>query len=206
MTMVEARPWRSSMISSRSRRCSAVKRREAPVVEDEQLDAGEALEQAGMASVAAGERQRLEQPRHALVEDGAVVAAGLVPEGAGDPGFADAGRAGDQQILVAVDPIAGGELLEQGAVEAAGGAQIDILDRRRSGAGWRTCRRVTRRLLSRSVASRSTSSPRRSSKPSAAMSGWRRCSSNALAMPASRSAIRRSWVGWLSIVLSLRQW
>ena len=51
-----------------------------------------------------------------------------MPEGAGDPAFADAGRAADQQIVVSVDPIAGGELLEQGAVETADGAQIDVLD------------------------------------------------------------------------------
>ena len=51
-------------------------------------------------------------------------------ERAGQPTLADAGRAADDQIVVRVDPIAGDELLEQGAIEAAGGAVIDILDGR----------------------------------------------------------------------------
>ena len=46
-----------------------------------------------MTPVAACERQGIEQPRHAMVEDGAVVAAGLVAERTGNPTFADAGRA-----------------------------------------------------------------------------------------------------------------
>jgi len=104
------------------------KRCQAPIVENEELDAGEILEETGMPSVAAGECQSLEQPRHALVENGAAVAARLVPEGTGDPALADAGRAADQQIVMAVDPIAGGELLEERAIEAADGAQIDVLD------------------------------------------------------------------------------
>ena len=42
VTMVEPRPWRSSRISSRSRPCSAVSVGEAPVVEDEEFDPGDA--------------------------------------------------------------------------------------------------------------------------------------------------------------------
>jgi hypothetical protein len=45
-----------------------------------------------MAAVAAGEREIAEHPRDALVEHRAVVAAGLVTEGAGKPAFADPGR------------------------------------------------------------------------------------------------------------------
>ena len=37
------------------------------------------------------------------------------------------GRPGDQQILVPLDPLATCQLLEQAAIEAAGGAMIDIL-------------------------------------------------------------------------------
>jgi hypothetical protein len=40
-------------------------RREPPVIEDEQLDAGEAGEETAVAAVAAGECERLEQPRQA---------------------------------------------------------------------------------------------------------------------------------------------
>ena len=62
-------------------------RRKAPVVEDQQLDAGDGLEGAGVAAVTAGKRERLEEARDAVAEDRSAVAAGLVAEGAGDPAF-----------------------------------------------------------------------------------------------------------------------
>ena len=79
----------------------------------------EHLEEPRIASVAAGERQSLEQPWQPMVEDGAVVAACLVAERAGDPTLADAGRADDEQVLLAADPVAIDELGEEGAVDAA---------------------------------------------------------------------------------------
>ena len=48
-----------------------------------------------MTPVAACKRQGIEQPWHAMIEDGAVVAAGLVAERTGKPTFADSGRARD---------------------------------------------------------------------------------------------------------------
>ncbi len=49
----------------------------------------------------------------ALVEDGAAVAARLVTERAGDTALTDAGRAGDEQILLAADPAALEELVRR---------------------------------------------------------------------------------------------
>lgn len=49
-------------------------------------------------------------------------------ERAGQPTFSDAGRAGDQTVLAPVDPVAGDQPGQQGAVEAARGAQVDVLD------------------------------------------------------------------------------
>ena len=65
-----------------------------------------------------------------MIGDGEVLAAGLVAEGAGEPTLADAGRAGEQQPMPFADPVAAGELQEQRAVEAAGGAEVDVLDLR----------------------------------------------------------------------------
>lgn len=73
-----------------------------------------------MAAVAAGERQVVEQARDTLVEDGAIVAAGLVAERRSEPALADAGRTADQQVGVVVDPAALDEAGEQRAVEPRG--------------------------------------------------------------------------------------
>src|SRR5260370_22836210 len=101
---------------------------EAPVVEDEQPDLAEPLHQPWIATVAAGEREVGEQLGHALVEDGSIIAAGLVTECAGEPGFADAGGAFDDEGLRGVDPVAGDEPLEQRAIEATCCTIVDILD------------------------------------------------------------------------------
>ena len=175
---------------------------EAPVVEDQELDPGEGLEEAGVPSVAAGEREGLEQPRHAMVEDGAVVAAGLVAERAGDPALADAGRAGDQQILVAVDPVASDELLEQGAVEAADGAQIDILD----DGGLAQAGELEARDEALVVALGGLAVDQQAEALLEAECGDVGLSSlllERLGHAGKPKAIKRSWVGWVSIVLSL---
>src|SRR5215207_5055485 len=70
-------------------------RRQAPVIQDQELDARQRLEQATVTAIAAREQQVIEQPRQAMVEDRAVVAAGLVAERTGKPTLADAGRAHD---------------------------------------------------------------------------------------------------------------
>jgi hypothetical protein len=64
----------------------------------------------------------------ALIEHRAVVAASLVAEGTGKPTFADAGWPAQDQIVMRVDPLAAGELVEQSAIEAARGPVIDVLD------------------------------------------------------------------------------
>src|SRR5271163_5017801 len=90
-------------------------RRQAPVVQDQELDARETFEQASIAAVAAGERQRLEQARNPMVDHASAVPAGLLAESAGDPTLADAGGPGDQKFFGTAYPVAGGKSLEQGA-------------------------------------------------------------------------------------------
>ncbi len=65
-----------------------------------------------------------------MVGDRTIVATCLVPERAGDPRLADPGRADDQQVLLAIDPVSCRKLVEQRAVQTARGTQIDILDDR----------------------------------------------------------------------------
>ena len=107
---------------------TGVQRFEAPIVEDEELDAGETTQDAGVATVTAGERELGEEFGNPLIENRAVVAASLVTQGTSKPRFAHAGRPAQNQIVVRVDPLTIGELVEQSAVEAAWGPVIDVLD------------------------------------------------------------------------------
>ena len=97
--MVEPRPWRSSIDFEQVAALLRGQRRQAPVVEDQQLDTGEALEEAWIASIAARQRQCIEQAWHAIVEHRSIVSAGLLSECAGEPALACAGFAGDQKIM-----------------------------------------------------------------------------------------------------------
>jgi hypothetical protein len=140
-----------------------------------------------------------------MILDRTIIAASFVAEGASDPAFAQTGCPCDEQVLIAVDPVADDESGEDGAVDAAWRAQIDVfhacaLAQRGELEG------VVRRLVSRSAASRSTRSPTRSSNDRASRSGDRRCSSKALAIPVKPSVISRSWVGCVSIEISMVQW
>jgi hypothetical protein len=51
-----------------------------------------------------------------------------VAERTGQPTFADAGRPFDDQVLRLLDPAPTGKVLEEGAIEAARGAIVDVLD------------------------------------------------------------------------------
>jgi hypothetical protein len=71
---------------------TGVERFEAPIVEDEELNAGETAQDAGIAAVTAGERELGEELGNPLIKNRAVVAASLVTKGTGKPTFADPSR------------------------------------------------------------------------------------------------------------------
>ncbi len=103
---------------------------EAEVVEDEEIGEAEGFDEARMSPVAPGEREVAAELRPAMIEHGAIVAAGSVADGACEPAFADAGRPDEGEIVVGVNPFACRELLEQGTIEPSGGAIIDVFDAR----------------------------------------------------------------------------
>src|SRR5262249_17278443 len=88
----------------------------------------EAAQNAGIAAVAVGERELGEELGEPLVENRAVVTTSLVTERTGKPTFADPGGPAQDQIVVRLDPVSIGELLEQRAVEAGRGSVINVLD------------------------------------------------------------------------------
>jgi hypothetical protein len=105
-----------------------VERLEAPVIEDEEIDAAERAQEAGMSAIATRQGEIGEQPWDALVEHGAIVAAGLVTERRGEPALADARGPADQEVGMVFDPSAFDQHREEAAVEAARGAMVDVLD------------------------------------------------------------------------------
>ena len=80
---------------------------QAPVIEDEGLGFCQGGEELGIASIALGDGHVLEESGQAQVQGGVAVPAGVVCQGAGQPGFADAGGAGDEDIEVFANPLAG---------------------------------------------------------------------------------------------------
>ena len=102
----------------------------SPVVDDQQAGALQRCHEAREASFTAGRGQLGKQPWGSSIEHGQALAAGLVAQCAGQPRLPDAGWAADDQVLAGADPLAGGELLEQRAIEAAWRAIIGVLDHR----------------------------------------------------------------------------
>lgn len=100
--------------------------RQTPIVEDQELNATEGFEQAAITAVAARKGERFEQARDAVILDRAIVTAGFVAEGAGNPALAEPGCPCDEQVLVALDPVAADEPGEDGAIDAAWCAPIDV--------------------------------------------------------------------------------
>src|SRR2546426_10628307 len=94
---------------------------ESPVLEHHDVDAGELAEQPQVGAVGVREGELIEESGEAAVESAVALAARLLREGAGDKRLARPGRARDEDLLVLVDPAAGGELADDGPVELAAG-------------------------------------------------------------------------------------
>ena len=75
---------------------------QTPVIEDQNFQFCDGLEHTGVTSVTPGQGEGLEEARDAVIDDAAPVPAGFVAQGTGDPAFAEAGLAGDQQVLMPV--------------------------------------------------------------------------------------------------------
>ena len=98
--------------------------------------ASQAVEDARVGAVAAADGELLEQARHADVGGLVAAAAGALDEGAGQIGLADAGRAGDHQVVAVLDEAAVAEAEHLLAVEAARVLEVDVLEGGRDSAAW----------------------------------------------------------------------
>jgi len=93
----------------------AVERFKAPIIQDQQIDPRERLHACGDAPVAFGKGEIGDQARQAGVKNRAVVTAGLVADGAGQPTFAHPCWPDDRAVFVGGDPVAPEQQLEQPA-------------------------------------------------------------------------------------------
>ncbi len=88
---------------------------EAEVVEDQEIGAAEGFDETRVTPVAARERKVFVELGPAVIDDRAIVAAGLLADCASEPVLADARRPDEGKIVVGVDPLTFGEFLEQRA-------------------------------------------------------------------------------------------
>lgn len=101
--------------------------RQSPIVDEEQVDAGQFFQQPGEAAVGLGQVELTEELGHVAVEGSEALSTGLVGQGAGQIGLAHPGGTGDEAVAVMADPVAGGQLLDGGALEATGMTEVDVL-------------------------------------------------------------------------------
>ena len=88
---------------------------------------GQILQEARIFSGVAGNVERLEEAREADQEDPVSHAAGLVSQGFSQVAFANAGRPGDEDVLVVGDPLAGEKRLDQGFGKVPGTPEVEVL-------------------------------------------------------------------------------
>jgi hypothetical protein len=100
----------------------------APVVQNEQLDSRQLVDDAREPSVQARKGEVFEQPGHAQVQDGVILARGLAPERTSQPGLSRAGLASNDEILIGLEPGALGEREDIAPVDAAMHGEVDIFD------------------------------------------------------------------------------
>ena len=103
-----------------------VERLKTPIVQYQELDVTESALKPGIAAIAVSKSEIGEQAGHALIENGAVIPACLVPKCTGQPAFTDAGRPAYRKVVVSIDPVAADQLHEQRPIETALTAVIDI--------------------------------------------------------------------------------
>ena len=114
-----------------------IKNRETPVIEDPELHPADGFEQAAIAAVAAGERERLKQARHAMVLDRAIVAASLWPR-AQQSSSCPSPVAPVTSRFSCVDPVAADEVWRRRRGRCRAACANQRLPRMRPGAARRT--------------------------------------------------------------------
>lgn len=102
----------------------------APVVEHQELDAGEFVDETRESTIESGHAHILEQAGHAHVGYRVVQSRSLMPEGAGQPRFAGSGQSGDDDLFMSLEPSALGKREDLAPIQSPVCREVDILDAR----------------------------------------------------------------------------
>ncbi len=105
-----------------------VQGRQPPVVQDQQLSPGEALEEAGSRPVSASDQELVDKAGQAVVADAQPMATGLMTEGAGEVGLARSGGPEEEDILVTLQEAEAEEVADPVAIKGDGGIPVEVLE------------------------------------------------------------------------------
>lgn len=101
---------------------------EAEVIEEEEFGAGEPIKETRVGAIATSDGQVSEEAGETEVASGEALPTGAVSESTGEKAFTGAGGAGDEHDLVSADPVAASQAEQEGLVQAARRAEVDVLD------------------------------------------------------------------------------
>src|SRR6185312_13832021 len=107
-----------------------LERRDQEIVEDKDVELGEAREHRGVRTVAARDRELVCEPRDARAQSTQALAAGGLSERGAEVRLPDARLADDDHVVLLADPLAGGEVAHDRLVEAATGLAPDVFEAR----------------------------------------------------------------------------
>jgi hypothetical protein len=100
----------------------------AEIIEDEEVRLGELGEELRIRSVGPGESDFVEEPRDTSIEDPQAATTGGLAKSRGEVALADSRRSRDQDVEVIADPLTGGELTKQSAINASRRRGVDVFD------------------------------------------------------------------------------
>jgi hypothetical protein len=98
------------------------------VIDDEEVQPGQGLEQAGQAAVGVSRLQGAKELGGIELTRPQALATGLVSQRAGQVAFSDPGGSGDDAVAMFLDPGRGAQLLDVGAFESARMTVVDVFE------------------------------------------------------------------------------
>jgi len=100
---------------------------EAEIINHQDMGIGELVDHFAVASISLGQGHLVGELGRTDVESTVSFPAGLVGQGAGEEGFSRAGGAGDNNVVVTFDPIAGDEAHHDRLIDPPGSFVVNIL-------------------------------------------------------------------------------